>query len=65
MAYGLHPGENTMNLDRTLTRKQRFLMLSLVPIYFMLAGLLMQPMPEILKGLWNIIREPDFLITDY
>lgn len=57
--------DHSMNLDRTLTRKQRFLMLSLVPIYFMLAGLLMQPMPEILKGLWNIIREPDFLITDY
>lgn len=49
----------------TLTRRQRFLLLSAVPVYFILAGLLLQPPGEILSGIAEIFRQPDFLITDY
>ena len=31
----------------------------------MAAGLFLQPLNEVLKGIITIIREPDFLITDY
>ncbi len=31
----------------------------------MAAGLFLQPLNEVLKGIVTIIREPDFLITDY
>ncbi len=48
-----------------LTRGQRFLLLSAVPLYFMAAGLILQPPGEILEGILRIFREPDFLITDY
>lgn len=40
-------------------------MLSLIPLYFMLAGFILQPAREIFSGVVNIIREPDILITDY
>ena len=36
-----------------------------MPLYFILVGLLVQPVSTILPGLWIIIREPDVLITDY
>lgn len=48
-----------------LSRRGKFLILALVPVYFIVAGLLLQPIDEILKGIITIIREPDFLITDY
>ena len=48
-----------------LTRLQKFRLLSLIPLYFMIVGLFLQPIKEILPGLWTLIREPDFLITDY
>ena len=48
-----------------LTRLQKFRLLSLIPLYFMIVGLFLQPITEILPGLWTLIREPDFLITDY
>lgn len=50
---------------RPLSRQQKFLVLALVPIYFILAGFLMQPVTEIGLGLLTLIQEPDFLITDY
>ena len=50
---------------KSLTRKQKFSMLSLLPVYFIVIGLIVQPVREILPGLERIIREPDFLITDY
>ena len=31
----------------------------------MIVGLFLQPITEILPGLWTLIKEPDFLITDY
>lgn len=39
--------------------------LALVPIYFIIAGFFMQPVSEIWPGILSIIKEPDFLITDY
>ena len=51
--------------QRQWTRKERFLILSFVPLYFMIAGLFLQKPSHILIGLYNIVVEPDFLITDY
>lgn len=39
--------------------------MSLLPVYFIAVGLVMQPVDEIFRGIVEIIREPDFLITDY
>lgn len=50
---------------KTLTRKGKFLILSLFPLYFIVIGLVVQPFPDILKGLIRIVIEPDLLITDY
>lgn len=54
-----------MDRNKKFTRKQKFGLLALMPAYFILVGLFLQPVREILPGLWQIIREPDFLITDY
>ena len=48
-----------------LSRRTKFLILALVPVYFMAAGLILQPADEVWRGIITIIREPDFLITDY
>lgn len=48
-----------------LSRRKQFLILALVPLYFIAAGFILQPPGEIARGLITIIREPDFLITDY
>lgn len=48
-----------------LSRRTKFQILALVPIYFIVAGLFLQPFDEICRGIITIIREPDFLITDY
>lgn len=50
---------------KTLSRKEKFYLLSLIPLYFIAAGLIVQPVDEILPGLVRLIAEPDFLITDY
>ncbi len=52
-------------LEHPPGRRASFLLLSMIPIYFILAGLLLQPAEEIIPGILHIIREPDFLITDY
>ncbi len=39
--------------------------LALIPIYFIVAGFFLQPVSSVLEGVVAIIREPDFLITDY
>lgn len=54
-----------MRLQRPLSRTQKFLLLALVPVYFIMAGFFLQPVNEIIPGIMAIIREPDFLITDY
>ncbi|MEQ2562325.1 DUF1576 domain-containing protein [Ventrimonas sp. CLA-AP-H27] len=56
---------NRFGIQRPLSKKKCFLILSLLPLYFIVAGLFMQPVDEILQGIVQIIREPDFLITDY
>lgn len=54
-----------MKINRPLTRNKRFLLLALVPIYFIVTGFFLQPADEIWRGMIAIVREPDFLITDY
>lgn len=50
---------------KSLTRKQKFSLLALIPSYFTFSGFLLQPLNEIGPGILTLIREPDFLITDY
>ncbi len=56
---------NRFGIQRPLSKNKCFLILALLPIYFIIAGLFMQPVDEIFYGIVEIIREPDFLITDY
>ncbi|MEY8355848.1 DUF1576 domain-containing protein [Lachnospiraceae bacterium 54-53] len=51
--------------SRPPSRRTKFQILALVPIYFIAAGFFLQPYDGILRGVITIIREPDFLITDY
>ncbi len=48
-----------------LAYTQRFLLISTVPIYFMIFALIFSPIDKIIPGLWQIIIQPDLLITDY
>ena len=57
--------KDTYMTHSPFTRLQKFRLLSLIPLYFMIVGLFLQPITEILPGLWTLIKEPDFLITDY
>ena len=41
---------------KSLTRKQKFCLLSLIPAYFIVIGLVVQPLQEIVPGIVNIIR---------
>lgn len=50
---------------RQFARNHRFLLLASVPVYFIIVGLQLQPINELISGLIRIIKEPDFLITDY
>lgn len=54
-----------MTKTKSLSRPQKFWLLALIPVYFIVAGLILQPLPEIVSGIGRIIHEPDFLITDY
>ena len=54
-----------MNIKKPRPRDRQFLFLAFVPAYFILVGFFLQPPGEILQGIITIIREPDFLITDY
>jgi len=54
-----------MNIKKPRPRDRQFLLLALVPAYFILVGFFLQSPGEILQGIFTIIREPDFLITDY
>ncbi len=44
---------------------KRYLLLGIVPLYFFIVGLFVQPFGEIIDGLYKIMIEPDLLITDY
>ena len=48
-----------------LPRKTQYILLSLMPLYFIVTGLFVQPLKTILPGIWTLMIEPDFLITDY
>lgn len=50
---------------RSLTRGEKFAVLSLIPLYFIVIALFLQPINEIIPGIIRIVREPDVLITDY
>lgn len=52
-------------VTKSLTREMKFFLLSLIPIYFISVGLIVQPFDSIITGIYKIIWEPDFLITDY
>ncbi|SFR83449.1 DUF1576 domain-containing protein [[Clostridium] aminophilum] len=54
-----------MDEKRKITRRQRYSILSLIPVYFMTIGVLIDPPWRILNGMLRIVTEPDFLITDY
>lgn len=45
--------------------RKKYLILSILPIYFILVGFVLQPLPDIFMGFLEILKEPDFLITDY
>ena len=50
---------------RRFSNAQRFRLLMLLPTFFMLVALVLQPPAEIMRGMIQIMKEPDFLITDY
>lgn len=54
-----------MTKARTLSREKQYLLLTLIPVYFIFVGLYLQPINEIVKGIYTMIKEPDILITDY
>ena len=45
--------------------EQRIIFLTVVSVLFLCFGLLLDRPSGIVAGFWNIIREPDYLITDY
>ena len=42
---------------KSLTRKQKFFLLSLLPVYFMVIGLFLQPIQEIGPGIVRLIKD--------
>lgn len=65
MPEGEGKGWGYMTKRRLRPRDRQFLMLALVPMYFIVAAFFLQPVDEILPGVITLVREPDFLITDY
>lgn len=61
----IRKGTTTLFKQISFSRRTRFLLLSLIPLYFIIAGFFFQPLGEIFPGLVRLIREPDYLITDY
>ncbi len=51
--------------EKKISRRVKFFLLSWMPLYFIAVGFMLQPAAEVGEGLARIIREPDFLITDY
>ncbi|MGN0159321.1 MAG: DUF1576 domain-containing protein [Brotaphodocola sp.] len=54
-----------MKSKKALSREQKFLLLSLMPIYFIATAFIFYSPGDLIRGLVEIIYEPDFLITDY
>lgn len=45
--------------------KKRYVMISFIPLYFFIIGIFSQDFFTLIPGLYNIIVQPDLLITDY
>lgn len=52
-------------MSKKLSFRRKYLLLSVIPVYFIIVGLLVQPFSDICSGFVRIVKEPDFLITDY
>ncbi|MBY0759449.1 DUF1576 domain-containing protein [Sellimonas caecigallum] len=52
-------------MSKKLLFRRKYLLLSVIPVYFIIVGLLVQPFSDICSGFVRIVKEPDFLITDY
>ena len=48
-----------------LSRQGQFILLSCIPLYFIVVGLFLQPVATVFPGIVKLMIEPDFLITDY
>lgn len=48
-----------------ISEKQKVLILSVLPVFFIISALVMDTPANILKGLYDIIITPDLLLTDY
>ena len=46
---------NRFGIQRPLSKKKCFLILSLLPLYFIVVGLFMQPVDQIFRGIVEII----------
>lgn len=51
--------------NKEWSRREQFCLLSLLPLYFIVVGLFLQPVTTIFPGVLDLMVEPDFLITDY
>ncbi len=47
------------------SQRQQFVLLAVLPLYFIVVGLFLQPVATIFPGLLRLMTGPDFLITDY
>lgn len=54
-----------MGKKKPLSRKTQFFLLALVPACFTVLGVFLQPLHTLEEGIPAILKEPDFLITDY
>lgn len=54
-----------MKFKRAMNRREKFLLVSVIPVYFIIAGYFFQNPADIWRGVVTIVKEPDFLITDY
>ena len=57
--------DSKLLLHHFLPNWERYLLMSIVPIYFMLISLTQQNPMSIFEGVREIIVQPDILITDY
>lgn len=44
-----------MGRNRIYIRAEKFGLLALIPLYFIVVGLMIQPLSDIIPGLWRII----------
>lgn len=67
MRYGNFTSPTKFNSKprSSIQRNRQFILLSLGPLYFLIIGLILEPPQVMLQGLFKILTEPDYLITDY